>query len=330
MNLFTTKTDLIETADLKTEVFYRDVVRGLQSTPKYLESKYFYDAIGDQLFRELMNCPEYYLTNCELEIFAEKTEKLAATIIGDGSPFDLIELGAGDAMKSTYLLEYLVKQKVDFHYVPIDISSNVISNLKSRLPDMLPDLRITGLNGEYFDMLKKATSASSRRKVVLFLGSNIGNMPMEGATEFCRELRRHLGKNDKVLIGMDLKKNPKTILAAYNDEGGITKKFNLNLLARINRELHADFNSTQFDHYALYDPESGACKSYLISLTEQLVSINGKEKVYFQRDEHIYMEISQKFTLSQSEEMARDAGFNAVSHFFDSKGWFIDVIWEVE
>lgn len=328
MNPSISKTSLSDTLMLPTEAFYKDVLSGLQSNPKYLESKYFYDATGDQLFKELMNCAEYYLTNCELEIFSEKTAELSTAITDDGNSFDLIELGAGDALKSAYLLNYLLEQKVDFNYLPIDISSNVISNLTSNLPDALPNLQIMGLNGEYFDMLNKATSISSRRKAVLFLGSNIGNMPISAVLKFCKELRKHLSTGDKVLMGMDLKKNPKTILAAYNDKGGITKKFNLNLLERINRELHADFDINQFDHYAMYDPETGSCKSYLISLVDQMVHINEREHIHFLKDEHIYMEISQKFTLSQIEQIARDTGFKPLRHFFDSKEWFVDTIWE--
>lgn len=328
MNPSISKTSLSDTLILPTEAFHKDVLAGLQSNPKYLESKYFYDANGDQLFKELMNCTEYYLTNCELEIFSKKTAELSAAITDDDNSFDLIELGAGDALKSTYLLNYLLEQKVDFNYLPIDISSNVISNLTSNLPEALPNLQIMGLNGEYFEMLNKATSLSSRRKAVLFLGSNIGNMPISAVLEFCKELRKHLSAGDKVLMGMDLKKNPKTILAAYNDKGGITKKFNLNLLERINRELHADFDINQFDHYAMYDPETGSCKSYLISLVDQVVHINERAYINFLKDEHIYMEISQKFTLSQIEQIARDTGFKPLRHFFDSKEWFVDTIWQ--
>lgn len=313
----------------KTSQFYKDVIVGLQSSPKQLSSKYFYDANGDKIFQELMNCPEYYPTDCELEIFTEQTAQLCRAMIADGSPFDLIELGAGDAMKSSYLLSYLMEQKADFTYLPIDISDNVISYLAITLPVTLPGLKIQGLNGEYFDMLKKAATISKRRKVVLFLGSNIGNLPVAQAENFCREMRGHLSAGDMVLIGMDLKKNPKTILAAYNDKDGITKRFNLNLLERINRELNADFDLSQFDHYPTYDPETGECKSYLISLKDQQVRINNMETIHFQKDEYIYMEISQKFTVLQTEQMAIKAGFKALHNFFDSKRWFLDAVWVV-
>lgn len=264
-----------------------------------------------------------------MEIFSTKTAALAQTIMTDGDGFDLIELGAGDATKSTYLLKYLVNQQADFTYLPIDISANVINYLNVKLPLTIPGLKITGLNGEYFDMLKKASSLSNRRKVVLFMGSNIGNMPVPEANQFCKTLREHLNPGDMALIGFDLKKSPKTILAAYNDSEGITKRFNLNLLLRINRELGGNFDVSQFDHYATYDPETGACKSYLISLKDQIVTI-GKETIRFVKDEYIYMEISQKFTIMQTDQMAANTGFRPVDRFFDIKKWFVDAVWMAE
>ena len=312
-----------------TEQFYADVIKGLQATPKHLSSKYFYDAVGDKLFQDLMNCDEYYPTNCELEIFTRQTAEICQAMIADGDAFDLIELGAGDATKSTFLLKYLLEQKADFSYLPIDISNNVISYLNATLPVTLPGLQVTGLNGDYFDMLKKAASISTRRKVVLFLGSNVGNMPVSDAENFCKELRNHLSQGDMLLIGIDLKKNPKTVLAAYNDKEGITKRFNLNLLERMNRELNADFDVTKFEHYPMYDPETGACKSYLISLEDQQVKIR-KETVSFCKDEYIYMEISQKYNVMQTNQMATGAGFKPLNIFFDTKKWFIDAIWLAE
>ncbi|MES2426370.1 MAG: L-histidine N(alpha)-methyltransferase [Bacteroidota bacterium] len=329
MNQPVVQPETIEASKNGTETFYSDVITGLTQTPKRLNSKYFYDAVGDKIFQELMECPEYYPTNCELEIFSQKTAALAHTIIGKGDAFDLIELGAGDATKSSYLLKYLQNHQADFTYLPIDISQNTINYLTVKLPLTIPGLQMTGLNGEYFEMLKKAASLSNRRKVVLFMGSNIGNMPVPEATEFCRVLREHLNPGDMALIGFDLKKSPKTILAAYNDSEGITKRFNLNLLSRINRELDGNFDMAQFDHYAMYDPESGACKSYLISLQDQLVNI-GKETIRFIKDEYIYMEISQKFTVMQTDQMAENTGFRPVSRFFDNKKWFVDTIWMAE
>jgi L-histidine N-alpha-methyltransferase len=310
--------------------FYADVVSGLRSVPKHLEAKYFYDAEGDKLFQQIMNCDEYYLTNCEMEIFTQQTGALAETVVAGGQPFDLIELGAGDATKSTHLLKELLAQKADFTYLPIDISSHVISSLNATLPLSLPGLKIKGLNGEYFHMLQKAATLSNHRKVVLFMGANIGNMPVADAEMFCAELRNHLSPGDMVIMGFDLKKNPETVLAAYNDSKGITKAFNLNLLSRINKELGADFDISKFHHYAMYDPETGSCKSYLVSLKDQEVHIPDTEVVHFDQDEYIYMEISQKYSRGQIAKFATKSGFKSVSDFTDSKGWFVDTVWMAE
>jgi L-histidine N-alpha-methyltransferase len=311
-----------------TQQFYNDVIAGLSTEPKRLDSKYFYDAAGDELFQGIMNSPEYYLTNCELEIFSEQTRDLAELITTDGAGFDLIELGAGDALKSTYLLKYLLQQNIDFTYLPIDISAHVIQLLDDNFSKHLPGLKFTGLNGEYFDMLKKAGTISGKRKVVLFLGSNIGNMPIADAENFCVALREHLSPGDMALVGFDLKKHPKTILDAYNDKAGVTCRFNLNLLQRINRELGADFNTRQFDHYPTYDPATGTCKSYLVSTTDQDVHFKRTGKfIHFNKDEYIHMETSQKFTLQQITDMGVNAGFEPVKYMFDKKGWYTDAIW---
>ncbi|GAA5090023.1 L-histidine N(alpha)-methyltransferase [Chryseobacterium ginsengisoli] len=308
--------------------FQNEIINGLKDNPKHLLSKYFYDKKGDDLFQQIMNMPEYYLTNCELEIFTEKTDKLAKAIRAFEEPFDLIELGAGDATKSSFLLDFLVKQNADFTYMPIDISGNIIALLQDNLTVKIPDLNIVGLNGEYFEMLDKANEISSKRKVILFLGSNIGNMEIEEAHHFCSELRQKLNPGDILLIGFDLKKNPHTILNAYNDPTGITAAFNLNLLDRINNELDADFNTNNFQHYQNYDPLTGACRSYLISLKEQRVNIEN-EQIIFRENEAIYMEISQKYSLEDMNSMAVKNGFSPLQQISDSKNWFIDAIWKV-
>jgi uncharacterized SAM-dependent methyltransferase len=212
--------------------------------------------------------------------------------------------------------------------MPIDISGNILSVLNEKLNNEIPELEILSLEGEYFDMLDKATSISKRRKVVLFLGGNIGNMDMEESYHFCSELRRKLNRGDILLVGFDLKKNPHTILNAYNDAAGITSSFNLNLLVRINRELEADFDVLNFQHYQTYDPVSGACKSYLISLAEQNVHI-GNEVFHFEENELIDMEISQKFSKKDIRNMANNSGFHILNEILDSKNWFVDSIWQV-
>jgi len=307
--------------------FLKEVLEDLSHIPKTLNSKYFYDGKGDKLFQEIMECPEYYPTNCEMEIFAEHTRDLAKTLKNGFNTFDLVEMGAGDATKSSYLLKELVDTKADFTYMPIDISSTMIAHLEETLPQKIEGLKVTGLNGEYFEMLEKANQVSSRKKVVMLLGGNIGNESPENALNFCRKIRSYLQEGDLVLVGFDLKKNPKTILAAYNDAAGFTRDFNLNLLHRINSELNGDFDIEQFEHYPTYDPATGACKSFLVSQVDQEVNISG-QTFGFQKDEIIFMEISQKYSLDETEKMAEATGFKTVKHFLDQKKWFVDTVWQ--
>ncbi len=313
---------------INSDKFQADVLEGLKNTPKKLSSKYFYDKTGDRLFQEIMAMPEYYLTKCELDIFKNKTEKLTDFIASGNEAFDLIELGAGDAMKSTYLLQYLVEQGRDFTYMPIDISGNILSVLNEKLSVKIPKLEIVSLEGDYFEMLHKAAAMSSRKKVVLFLGSNIGNMNTDEAENFCIELKKNLNSGDVVLIGFDLKKNPHTILNAYNDQTGITAAFNLNLLTRINRELNANFEIKDFQHFQTYDPVSGACRSYLVSLKDQNVKISD-EFVEFKENELIDMEVSHKFSETDIIKLAEKSGFKIIGEIKDSKNWYVDSIWQV-
>jgi L-histidine N-alpha-methyltransferase len=311
----------------KPSTFYHEVINGLRAANKYLSSKYFYDEAGDKLFQQIMACPEYYPTRCEMEILQHQSQNMVHLFRDYDHSFDLIELGPGDATKSWYLLKELQKEKVPFTYYPIDISSNVIRWLEDRLPSSLPGIRLHGLNGEYMEKMEQVGTFSSGRKIVLFMGANIGNMTMPQATFFCRQLHDRMQPGDLLLIGFDLKKHPGTILDAYNDRQGITRAFNLNLLSRINRELGADFNPEQFGHYPVYDPGSGTCKSYLISLIAQEVHI-GDNTISFRENEPLYMEISQKYTLAETAQMAAQSGFKPIHTFLDSKKWFADVLWQ--
>jgi L-histidine N-alpha-methyltransferase len=307
--------------------FLEDVLKGLSAKDKFLQSKYFYDAKGDALFQKIMACPEYYPTKCEMEIFTKQTDLLVSVLTGHSLEFDIIELGAGDATKSGYLLKGLLDKRVSFTYYPVDISSNVINLLNTSLPQKLAGLQMHGLNGEYFDMLEKAKTLSDKIKVVLFLGGNIGNVPFEKAGEFCKSLRSHLMAGDLVLTGFDLKKNPIKILDAYNDKTGYTRDFNLNLLQRINDELKGNFVIENFYHFPTYDPIAGACKSYLVSCKNQRVEI-ADSTFYFEEGEPVFMEIAQKYTVKQTDELAVKNGFKPKQHFLDSKKWFLDTLWQ--
>jgi len=311
-----------------TSTFYHDVVQGLTAPQKYLDPKYFYDAAGDVLFQQIMQCHEYYLTGCEMEILSSQSPQIAQALQLYAGSFDLVELGAGDATKSIHLLKQLLDNGVDYTYFPIDISVNVINQLQKNLPKQLPGLQLQGLNGEYFQALQQANQLTSRKKVILFMGANIGNFNVPAARNFCQQLRQYLQPGDLLLTGFDLKKHPQVILNAYNDATGITRAFNFNLLHRINRELGGDFDTSKFEHFPTYDPGTGACKSYLISLEDQVVHIGDSTTVTFAENEALYMEISQKYSLEETDQLAALTGFKPVARFFDRKHWFTDCLWK--
>lgn len=321
-------TTIEKIAGCRPSLFYNEVINGLRAENKYLSAKYFYDEAGDKIFQQIMACPEYYPTRCEMEILQHQSGSMAQRFSGGGVPFDLVELGPGDAIKSWFLLRELLNMQARFTYYPIDISSNVIGWLEERLPASLPGLQMQGLNGEYLEQMKQVDALSSNRKIVLFMGANIGNMTMPQAGLFCRQLHARMQPGDLLLIGFDLKKDPATILNAYNDLQGYTRAFNLNLLHRINRELDADFDVEQFDHYPVYDPGTGACKSYLISRKAQRVHIGQDKVIDFREHEPIYMEISQKYVMPEIDLMATHSGFQPVQTFYDSRKWFADVLWQ--
>ena len=192
--------------------FLSDVLKGLQSSPKYLDSKYFYDKKGDELFQKIMDSDEYYLTDAEMEIFSTQQSQIADTVLDHNDQIDVIEFGPGDATKSVHLLKELADRNQIANYIPIDISENIIGLLNESLPKQVPGLTIHGLAGEYFQVLTRAHEISSNKKLVLFLGANIGNFKFNEMPNFLKKLRSLLSFGDMVLIGFDLKKNPKRIL----------------------------------------------------------------------------------------------------------------------
>lgn len=306
--------------------FARDVMSGLSQTPKKLPSKYFYDARGDQLFQNIMNMPEYYLTDCEYEILDTRKDDILKLIGND--TFDLVELGAGDGTKTKVLLEYFLEQKADFCYSPIDISGNVLQLLKEDLKATWPDLCCAPLQGDYFQVLEDLSHTVDVKKVILFLGANIGNLSLEKAEAFLRHVGDYMSPGDILLVGFDLKKDPSVILNAYNDPAGITAAFNLNLLNRINRELEADFRLDQFRHWETYDPITGATRSFIVSKQKQEVRIGALDRTFhFDAWEAIDVELSQKYDTRMIEELAGGAGFEVVEHLYDSRKYFVDSLW---
>lgn len=309
--------------------FRKDVIKGLSAKEKFLEPKYFYDAAGDQLFQQIMRSPEYYLTDAEMEIMQLESDYILNVCRQLHDSFDIVELGAGDASKTIHLLKRAFEKGVADHYFPIDISDNVVQYLHATLPGKIPGMHVEGLAGEYFQMLEELNSKRNKPKLILFLGATIGNMLPDEAMAFCKELHTYLNEGDMLLIGFDLKKDPKMILDAYNDAAGVTREFNLNLLRRINRELGGNFKVDKFEHYPVYDPGTGSCKSYLVSKEKQFVSLDDHTTFSFERHEPIYMEVSQKYSPKEINLLAKESGFDFVSSFFDRKKRFVDTLWKI-
>lgn len=311
--------------------FADDVRHGLSSDPKFLLSKYFYDDEGSRLFQEIMRLPEYYLTRSELEIFTSKTAEIGEAFAAATGEFDLIELGAGDGSKTSVLIDFFLKNRADFTYVPIDISDEALKFLTEKFAARFPDLAIKPEQGDYFRTLESFKTKSKRRKIVLFLGSNIGNFSQPQAQIFFADLRRTMNADDRLFVGFDLQKDPRTIRRAYDDAQGVTAAFNLNLLTRINRELGANFDLEAFSHYASYHPIEGAARSFLMSRRRQTVFIEAINQSFeFAAWEPIFMEISQKYTLAMIEDLARGSGFSVAENFFDEPEFYANSLWKPE
>ncbi|MGO4920552.1 L-histidine N(alpha)-methyltransferase [Maribacter spongiicola] len=304
-----TKTKLTNTSE-----FEKEVSQGLIDKPKHLSSMYFYDKKGDKLFQDIMAMPTYYLTDSEYEILESNKEEISNLFTGFGS-FDLIELGAGDGKKTKILLKQFSDKKIDFTYVPIDISDNALNQLQNSIEQELPEVQVQPFQGTYFEALKEINNRENR-KIILFLGSNIGNLMHEQAVVFMNKIQQLMQPEDLLFMGFDQKKNPQTILDAYNDKEGITAAFNKNVLARINTELNANFDLNQFLHWEVYNPETGTAKSYLVSKIEQTVQIENLElTVDFKQWETIHTEISQKYDDEIITWLAKESGLKMTTSY---------------
>lgn len=305
--------------------FAEDIAYGLSSNPKFLQTKYLYDDHGSRIFQQIMKMPEYYPTDCEYEILKSQSNHIVEHLDFDGR-FKLIELGSGDGQKTMLLLQYLSAKNIPFTYVPIDISAEAIHILVDRVKASLPGVKVEPVIGDYFEVLA-GISKNPAPKLLLFMGGNIGNYKFPQAVELLSNFNQYLGQGDKVLVGVDLKKNPRVILNAYDDPHGITRDFNLNLLSRINRELGGEFDLDQFDFYCHYDPTDGEVKSYIFSRTEQDVFIKSLQKQFsFCANEVIATEISKKYALKGIGQLAQLAGFEVVDHFMDNRQYFSDTL----
>lgn len=303
------------------------VLQGLSQTPKSLPSWLFYDETGDKLFQQIMRMPEYYPTRCEYDILQQHKGELLKYLSGQRSaPFRLIELGAGDGLKTEILLSHFMQNNANFSYLPVDISANALEQLSRRLRSKWQQLRMTPLNKSY-DQALDSLRDEGEKKVILFMGANIGNFTTAEAAQFLKRLVLPLSGEDMLLIGFDLKKDPRVIEEAYDDPRGLTAQFNLNILSRLNRELGAEFDLDKFGHFPCYDPVFGTMKSFLISLKHQVVYIEAFDKaIPFDLWEPVHTEVSQKYDMAMIEKLMALSGLQITEVFYDSNVWFCDVL----
>lgn len=307
------------------------VLEGLSKRPKGLPSKLFYDDKGSELFTQIMELEQYYPTGCEAEILQTHGGKLAKYLKGEA--FNIVELGCGDGAKTILLLNQLLANKANFKYVPLDISRAAIEfllkNLRKEYGQVPFDFE--GLVAEYFQGLTWLSENASDRNFVMFLGSNIGNFNKAMALRFLRHLWYSLNADDYVFIGFDLKKDLDVLYDAYNDDQGITKEFNYNVLDQINAKLGGEFDRKNFQHQGLYNVQTGAMESYLISQARHSVHIRELDKEFhFEPWEAIHMEYSYKYIESDIVNLAESTGFEIVENFTDSKNYFVDSLWQVK
>jgi dimethylhistidine N-methyltransferase len=306
--------------------FARDVHQGLESGRKSLPSKYIYDEQGSHLFAQITQLPEYYLTRCETRILEKYKEALLGRL--NETAFHLIELGAGDGRKTKILLSHLANSHRQVCYIPIDISRSPLENLIDSLHQELGGIHSRALVMDYFEGLRYLSSLNGTPKLVLFLGSSIGNMNARASDHFLSRLRAALNPNDYLLIGFDLKKNIQRLLRAYNDAQGITAAFNKNLLHRINRELGGAFIPDRFEFYSTYEASGGAVQSYLVSTCFQQVYIQKLHRHYtFKSWEAIHTESSYKYDLDQIGAMASINGYEIIANYTDERAFFVDSLW---
>jgi dimethylhistidine N-methyltransferase len=296
-----------------------EVLRGLAASPKRLSPWLFYDETGSRLFEAITRLPEYYLTRTERALFA----RYASEILEHAGPRPLtvVELGAGTAEKTGLLLKAAVHRQGAVNYVPIDVSESALAAATEHLESEIPGVRVAARVADYTDGIADIPSAG--RRMVLYIGSSIGNFEPADAVKVLREVRKRLDPGDLLLLGVDHAKDEPTLLAAYDDAAGVTEAFNKNILARINRELGANFNPRLFRHIAKWSPEHSRIEIYLESRIAQRVAIPALEmEVKFARGETIHTENSYKFTPESIGAIVQRAGFSITQRWTDEQEWF--------
>jgi L-histidine Nalpha-methyltransferase len=300
--------------------FAEDVARGLRSKPMRFPSKYHYDDVGSALFDAITRLPEYYLTRAETEILSQWGWQIVRVL---DAPLDFVELGSGSAVKTRLLIGEALRVQPELLYSPIDISTDAIEASSMALVEAYPALSVRAYAGDYFDVLGSHAIRSERKMLAMLMGSNIGNYEPEEAAVLLALLGEALRPGDGLLLGTDLKKDPAILELAYDDPAGVTAAFNLNVLARINRELDGDFELRKFAHVVHYDEARGSVDSFLEARERVSVSVRALGlRMTFEAGERIHTESSYKFTDQQVVEMGRAAGFRPEARWHDDRQRF--------
>lgn len=300
-----------------------DVRRGLSTKPKRFLPKYFYDQLGSQLFEAICLLPEYYLTRAENEILEHYADEIVGEIElktpAHSQPgVALIEMGSGSASKTRLIIEALLRQQDELLFIPVDISATALDSSSRILLQSYPELKIQAYAADYFAALAELGKAKRARTLALFLGSNISNFDPDEALKFLRAMRQVLSEGDGLLLGADLKKDKTILEAAYNDALGVTAAFNLNVLARINRELGGNFDLRAFQHHAFYNAGAGRVEIYIESTRDQTVTIGQiNMEVQFGEGEQIHTENSYKYDLEDIGKLASETGFTRARTWLD-------------
>ena len=304
-----------------------DVLQGLSASPRRLPPKLFYDAAGSLLFEQITELPEYYLTRTERAIFQSYAREIVQQA---GSNLTLIELGAGSASKTTLLIQAMCQRQLQVDFYPVDVSPEALQAAVSSLNGSFPRLHVRPIVADYSQGIPQLASVGGR-KLVLLIGSTIGNFEPREALEFLQRTRESLRPGDALLLGFDMVKSPRLLHAAYNDAQRVTARFNLNMLARINRELGGQFAVDQFRHVAFWNRRESRIEMHLESLQEQNVWIEQLEKSFhFVEGETIHTENSYKFTANSIANLFRQSGFSPEKTWTDTQGWFSVVLARVE
>ncbi len=300
--------------ELFLQQFAGDVMTGLAAQPKHLSCRYFYDREGSLLFEEICQLQEYYLTRAEREILIRHADEIASHCAGNLS---VAELGSGSSVKTGILLSALLRQG-EVRYFPIDVSTTMLSAAANRLVAEFPAMRVDPVADEYEQGLAWVVRQAAGRKLVAWLGSSIGNLDRLEAIAFLRRIRQVLGQGDRVLVGIDLRKQRRVLERAYSDSRQVTARFNLNLLARINRELGGQFNLAAFRHLARYSEEEGKVDMYLESTQSQVIRVAALNREFaFARGERIHTESSYKYSVEEIDALVRGANLELLEQWFD-------------